>query len=76
MDPIFKHPIFDSAKEKVRHAMKQLKQSQEAFSDSLYTCSKCGINNIFFVAKQVSSADEGTSVFNECRDCHNKWRDG
>ena len=27
------------------------------------------------LAKQVRSADGGTSVFNECRDCHNEWRD-
>ena len=108
MDPIFEHPVFDSAKEKInlfliqprrrwtcfwfsqgedepvldsaREKMKrfirQLEKSQEAFENSLYACFKCGSNNIFSVAKQVRSADEGTSVFSECPDCHNKWRDG
>ena len=32
--------------------------------------------NIFSVNKQVRSADEGISVFNEYHDCHNKWSDG
>ena len=76
MDPIFEHPVFDSAREKMKHFITQLEKPQEAFSGSLYTCFKCESNNIFSVAKQVRSADEGTSVFNECRDCHNKWRDG
>ena len=76
MDLIFEHPVFDSAREKMKRFMRQLEKSQEAFSNSLYICFKCGSNNIFSVAKQVRSADEGTSVFHECRDCHNKWRDG
>ena len=75
MDPIFKDPIFNSAREKVKRAMKQLKKPQQAFSNSLYTCFKCGGNKIFSIAKQVRSADEGTTVFSECRDGHNKWRD-
>ena len=76
MDPIFENPIFDSAREKVKRAIGQLEKPQQAFSNSLYTCFKCGSNNVFSVSKQVRSADEGTSVFNECRDCHNKWKDG
>ena len=76
MDPIFKHPVFDSARDKMKRFIRQLEKSQEAFENSLYTCFKCGSNNIFPVTKQVRSADEGTSVFNERRDCHNKWRDG
>ena len=42
----------------------------------MYTCFKCGSNEVFSIAKQVRSVDEGASVFNEYRDCHNKWRDG
>ena len=76
MDPIFEHPVFDSAREKMKRIFRQLGKSQETLENSLYTCFKCGSNKIFSVAKQVRSADEGTSVFNECRDCHNKWRDG
>ena len=76
MDPIFEHPVFDSAWKKMKRFIRQLEKSQEAFENSLYTCFKCGGNNIFSVAKQVRSADEGISIFNECRDCHNKWRDG
>ena len=33
-------------------------------------------DKIFPIAKQVKSADEGTTKFNNCRDFHNKWRDG
>ena len=76
MDPIFEHPVFDSASEKVKRAMEKLEKLQGALENSLYTCFKYGSNNAFSIAKQVRPADEGTSVFNKCRDCHNKWRDG
>ena len=76
MDPIFQHPVFDSAREKVKYVIKQLEKPQETFEGSLYTCFKCGSNKIFSITKQIRSADQGTSVFNECRDCYNKWRDG
>ena len=75
MDPTFEHPVFHSAREKMKHFIRHLEKSQEALENSLYTCFKRGSNNIFPVEKQVRFADEGTSVFNECRDCHNKWRD-
>ena len=76
MDPIFEHPVFDLSREKMKRFMRQLEKLQEALENSLYTCFKCGSSNVFSVAKQVKSADEGTSVFNECRNCHNKWGDG
>ena len=76
MDPIFEHPVLDSAREKMKRFIRQLEKSQEAFENSLYTCFKFGSNNVFSVAKQVRSADEGTSVFNKCRKCQSKWRDG
>ena len=76
MNPIFEHPVFDSAREKMKHFIRQLEKSQETLENSLYTCFKCGSSNVFSVAKHVRSADERTSVFNECRDSHNKWRDG
>ena len=76
MDPIFEYPVSDSAREKMKRFIRQLEKSQETFSNSLYTYFKCGSNNVFSVAKHIRSADEGTSVFKECRDCHNKWRDG
>ena len=75
MDPIFEHHVFDSAREKVERVIRQLEKSQEALENLLYTCFKCGSNKIFSIAKQVRSADEGTTVFNNCRDCHNKWSD-
>ena len=72
MDPIFEHSVFDSAREKMKPFMRQFEKSQEALENSLYTCFKSGSNNLFSVAKQVRSPDGGTSVFNECRDRHNK----
>ena len=76
MDPIFEHPIFDLAREKMKRFIRHLEKSEKVLEKLLYTCFKYGSNNVFSVAKQVRSADEGTSVFNECGDCHNKWRDG
>ena len=75
MDPTLEHPVFDSAREKVKHVMRQLEKPQEALENSLYICFKCGSKKIFSIAKQVRSTDEGMTVFNECRDCRNKWRD-
>ena len=71
MDPVFEHPVFHSAREKMKRFIRELEKSQEALKNLLYTCFKCGRNNRFSVAKQVRSADEGTSVFNECCGCHN-----
>ena len=76
MDPIFEHPVFDLAREIVKRVIRQLEKPQEAFENSLYTCFQCGSNKIFSIAKQVRSADEEMTVFNDCHDCHNKWRDG
>ena len=70
------HPIFDSVREKVKRAMEHLEKLQETLENSLYTCFKCGSNNVFSVAKQVMSAEERTSVFNKYCECYNKWRDG
>ena len=75
MDPIFEHPVFDSAREKVKRAIRQLEKPPAALENLLYTCFKCGSNKILSIAKQVKSA-EGTTVFDECRDWYNKWRDG
>ena len=72
----FDHPVFDSAGEKFRRYMEQLQKSQETFDNPLYSSFKCSSSNVFSISKQVRSADEGTSVFNECLKCHNKWRDG
>ena len=74
MDSIFEHPVFASAREKMKCFIRQLVKAQETFENSLYACFKCGSIKIFSITKQVRSADEGTSVFNECRDCHIKWR--
>ena len=72
MGPILEHPVFDSARENIRRFIRHLEKLQEVFERFLYTCFKCGSNNIFSVAKQVRSADERTSVFSECRNCNNK----
>ena len=47
MDPIFEHPVFDSAREKMKRFIRQLEKSQEALENSLYTCFNCGSNNVF-----------------------------
>ena len=70
MDPIFEHPVFDSDREKVERVIRRLEKPPKALENSLYTCFKCGSNKIFSIAKQVRSADEAMTVFNECHDCH------
>ena len=51
MDPIFEHLVFDSARGKVKHIMRQLKKPQEPLENLLYTCFKCGGNKIFYIVK-------------------------
>ena len=63
MDPIFEHPVFDSAKEKMNRFITQLEKSQKALENSFYTCFKCGSSNVFSIAKQVRSVDERTFLF-------------
>ena len=63
MDPIFEHPVFDLAKQKMKRFIRHLEKSQEIFENSLYTCFKCDSTYIFSVEKQVRCADEGTPVF-------------
>ena len=72
----FEHPVFDSVREKLKRGIRQFEKPQEALEESLYTCFKCESNMIFSLVKQVRPADEGTTVFSKCPDCHNKWRDG
>ena len=72
MDPNFEHPVFDSAREKMKRVIRQLEKPKEALENSLYTCFKCGGNNISSIAKQFRSADEEMTIFKECRGCHDK----
>ena len=51
MDPIFEHPVFDSAREKIKRFIRQLEKSQEALKNSMYTCFKFGSNKILSIAK-------------------------
>ena len=76
MDPNLKHPVFDSAREKMKRVIRELEKSQESFENLLYTRFKYGSNNVFSIAKQGRPSNEGTSVFNECHGCRNKWKNG
>ena len=73
--PYFWASCFWFSQGKVKHAIRQLEKPPEALENLLYTCFKCESNKIFSIAKKVRSTDEGKTVFNKCRDCHNKWRD-
>ena len=48
MDPLFQHPVFDSVRKKVKHAMRQLEKPPERLENSLYTCFKCESKDIFY----------------------------
>ena len=37
MDPVFEHPVLDSAREKMKRFVRQLEKSQETLENSLYT---------------------------------------
>ena len=74
-DP-FDNPVFASARARQEAALRQLATKVVRAEQSLYTCHKCGSKDIQSVSKQVRSCDEGTSVFNTCFGCKNKWRDG
>ena len=49
MDPIFEHPAFDSARERIKCV--KLKKHKKTFENSLYSCFKCESNNVFFCCK-------------------------
>ena len=53
MDPIFEHPVFDSAREKIKRFIGQLEKPQETLENSLYTCFKCGSNNVFLLQNRA-----------------------
>ena len=59
----------------MKRVKRQLEKPQELLENSLYTCFKCGSNKVFSITKQIRSADEGMTAFNECRGCHIKWKD-
>ena len=74
---VFQNPIFDSARARVAAVFELMTKPSPVSSEQLlYTCHKCGSKNVTSLAKQVRSCDEGTSVFNNCNNCGNKWRDG
>ena len=76
MYSIFDHLVFDSAKKKGEMCNKSTWKTTRKIWKLVVRCFKCGSNNVFSIANQVRSADEGTSAFNECREFHNKWWDG
>ena len=51
MDLIFKDPVFDSVRERVKCVIKQLKKPIETFENPLCTCFSCGSNNLFSIVK-------------------------
>ena len=51
MDQTFEHPVFDSARGKMKRFLRQLEKPQEIFENSLYTCFKCGSNKTFSITK-------------------------
>ena len=76
MDQDFFNPIFDEAREKTKKMFNMMSTPIISHQQSLYSCHKCGSQDILSLSKQVRSCDEGTSVFNRCNKCQNKWRDG
>ena len=47
MHPIFEHPVFDSAREKVKRVVKLLEKPQEALEDSCTLVSNVGATRYF-----------------------------
>ena len=79
---VFYHQI-KKKKNYLSHAGKDINHTNDMDASNVSCCTnptalrlKMWEQQYIFCCKTVRSADEGTSVFNECRDCHNKWRNG
>lgn len=61
--------------------LQEIEETDEFLSNDLSVeegalqCPKCKSQKTFSYTKQVRSADEGTSVFAQCYNCSNKWRE-
>ena len=53
IDPVFEHPVFDSAREKMKRFIKQLEKSQETFENLFYTFSNV-VGKMFFLLQDRS----------------------
>ena len=54
MDPTFEHPVFDSAREKVKPVIKQPEKPWGSLENSLSTCFKCGATRYFLSLNRSS----------------------
>lgn len=41
----------------------------------LASCNKCGHNEAYFIQMQTRSADEPTTIFFQCVNCGNTWKE-
>jgi DNA-directed RNA polymerase subunit M/transcription elongation factor TFIIS len=41
--------------------------------ESIFSCLKCGKNDVSFIEKQLRSADEGASIYFRCNSCGHNW---
>ena len=69
---MWNRPIFS----KVRNSMKEQDNflaNPYEIEEGVLQCGKCKSNRTLSYAKQVRSADEGTTIFAECIECGNRW---
>ena len=72
MDPSFKHPVFDSAREKMKHFIRQLEKSRETLKTRCTLVSNVGGTMYFplqnrsglLMRKRLCSASAETAIIN------------
>ena len=72
MDPSFKHPVFDSAREKMKHFIRQLEKSRETLKTRCTLVSNVGAKMYFplqnrsglLMRKRLYSASAETAIIN------------
>ena len=65
-------PIFSKVKQSMKEQDQFLTNPYE-IEEGVLQCGKCKSNRTLSYAKQVRSADEGTTIFAECIECGNRW---
>ncbi len=66
-------PLLKTSREKVEEEI-EFSRGKKAIIKRAVKCAKCGSTNIDSQELQTRSADEGTTVFYNCRNCGNSWK--
>jgi len=65
--------VFEDAKRKLLIEIDNIRDVQEVV-DGAYVCSDCSSSKTFSTTKQMSSADEASTIFIVCAACGHRWK--